>query len=97
MSILNKSVIITGIIHGGFMAVLFTMVMETKEIGTTYAGTAMGLILTFSRVGAFIFPPLGNSLADTNPSLPFILWAGLAALALFGFLFLKEILSHHQY
>ena len=84
------SVIIAGIARDGFMAVLMTMIMETDGVGATYAGTALGLAMTLSRLGSFISPPLGNSLAGINPGLPFIFWAALAAIALFGFRFVKE-------
>ncbi len=75
----------------GFMAVLVTMLTETKGIGAVYAGTALGLTMTLSRLGGFISPPLGNSLASpANPGLPFILWAALCVIALFGCSFVKE-------
>lgn len=84
------SVIIASIARDGFMAVTITMIMETEGVGAAYAGTALGLAMTLSRVGGIISPPVGNSLAGINPGLPFIFWAALAAVALFGFHFLKE-------
>jgi len=84
------AVIIAGIARDGFMAVLMTTIMEIKGIGTTYAGTAMGIVLTLSRLIGFASPPLGNSLANTSPSLPFVLWAAMAAAALVGFYFLRQ-------
>ncbi len=83
-------VIMASITGGGFMAVIITMIMETEGVGAAYAGTAMGLTFTLSRVGGIISPPLGNSLAGINPGLPFIFWAAWAAVALFGFRFVKE-------
>jgi MFS family permease len=75
----------------GFMAVLVTMLTETKGVGAVYAGTALGLAMTLSRVGGFISPPLGNSLATpANPGLPFIFWAVLGAMALLGLYFAKD-------
>lgn len=75
----------------GFMAVLVTMVIETRGVEAVYAGTALGLAMTLSRVGGFISPPLGNSLASpANPGLPFIFWAALGAMALFGCYFVQE-------
>jgi ACS family glucarate transporter-like MFS transporter len=74
----------------GFMAVIITMITETKGIGAVYAGTALGLAMTLARLGGVISPPLGNSLAGINPSLPFIFWAALVAMALFGLYFVKE-------
>jgi len=84
------SVVIAGIARDGFMAVLMTMIMEMEGVGVTYAGTAMGLVMTVSRLMSFASPPLGNSLADINLGLPFFFWASLAAAALFGFGFLKQ-------
>jgi len=84
------SVIIASIARDGFMAVTITMIMETEGVGAAYAGTALGLAMTLSRVGGIISPPVGNSLAGIKPGLPFIFWAALAAVALFGFHFLKE-------
>ncbi len=84
------SVIIASIARDGFMAVTITMIMETEGVGAAYAGTALGLAMTLSRVGGIISPPVGNSLAGINPGLPFIFWAALAAVALFGFHFLKD-------
>jgi MFS family permease len=79
------------ITRDGFMAVLVTMLTETRGVGAVYAGTAMGLAMTLSRLGGFISPPLGNSLASpANPGLPFILWAAFGLLALFGCYFVKE-------
>jgi len=84
------SVIIASIARDGFMAVTITMITETEGVGAAYAGTALGLAMTLSRVGGIISPPVGNSLAGIKPGLPFIFWAALAAVALFGFHFLKE-------
>jgi len=84
------SVIIAGIVRDGFMAVFMTMIIETEGVGATYAGTAMGLIFTISRLGGLVSPPVGNSLANINLGLPFIFWAALATTALGGFYFVKE-------
>jgi NNP family nitrate/nitrite transporter-like MFS transporter len=84
------SVIIAGIIRDGFMALLMTTLLETEGVGTKYAGTAIGLIHTISRVGEMLSPPIGNSLASFNLRYPFILWAGIAAAVLPGFPFIKD-------
>ena len=84
------SVLIAGMVRDSFWAIYSTMVIETEGIGVAYSGTALGLIYSFSRLGSFISPPLGNSLADISLRAPFIFWAGLAVVALFGFLFVKE-------
>lgn len=84
------SVMIAGIVRDAFMAVLMTAIIETEGVGATYAGTAMGLVLTLSRVSAFAAPPIGNSLAGVHDGLPFVFWAASAAIALSGFYFMKE-------
>lgn len=84
------AVIISGIIRDGFMAAHITMTMETEGVGARYAGTALGLAQTLSRLGMFFIPPLGNSLASIQPSLPFLFWAAIPALALFSFFFIKD-------
>jgi len=84
------SVAVAGIVRDGFMAILITMIIETKGVGVTRAGTAVGLVMAFSRLGGLISPLFGNSLADIDLSLPFILWAALAPMALFALYFVKE-------
>jgi len=84
------SVIIAGIVRDGFMAVHFTMIIETDGVGPAYAGTAVGLVFIIAGIGEFIAPPVGNGLAAFNPGLPFIFWSALAAVALLGFIPLKE-------
>jgi cyanate permease len=84
------AVILAGMVRDGFMAILITMVTETEGVGATYAGTAMGLVFTLSRLSSFASPPIGNSLAVIHPGFPFVLWAGLACIALCGFYFVVE-------
>ncbi len=76
-------VIIAGLVRDGFMAILMTLILEEEEIGTKYSGTAIGIVLVFSRLGSLISPPLGNSLADSSLALPFLFWAALALMGLF--------------
>lgn len=82
--------IMVGIARDGFMAISFTMSIETKGIGVLYAGTAVGLVQTIFNVGPVISPSLGNSLAETNPGFPFFLWAAFGLLALVAFCFVRE-------
>jgi MFS family permease len=83
-------VILVGIVQEGLAAGLITMVMETEGVGAAYAGSALGLNTTFSGLGSFFAPPLGNGLAEINPSSAFIFWSALAAAGLFAFYFVKE-------
>jgi hypothetical protein len=84
------AVIIAGFARDGFMAILMTQIIELKGVGTMYAGTAMGMVLVFSRLGSLISPPLGNSLADFHLALPFVFWAVLALVGLLFLYFVKE-------
>ena len=74
----------------GFMAIMMTMIIEIRSIGAKYAGTAIGLVLVFSRLGNLLSPPVGNSLAQYNPALPFLFWSLLAVIGFAGFYFFKE-------
>ena len=76
------AVLMTGAVRDGYMAIIMTMVTEQDGVGVAYAGTAMGLIFTLSRVGGLLAPPLGNSLASHNLRMPFVFWA---VMAFFGF------------
>ncbi len=69
-----------GLFREAFMAIMITMIVQTDGIGPRYAGTALGLSMSLGRIGAFISPPLGNSLASLSPGAPFLLWAGLAGM-----------------
>lgn len=84
------SVILAGMFRDGFMAVYMTTLIETDGIGTTYAGTALGLILTFARSAEIVSPPIGNSLANIALNLPFLFWGSLAVVALVASYFVKE-------
>jgi MFS family permease len=83
-------VMLTGLFRDGFMAVIVTVILETKEVGKRYTGTAVGFALLFSSVGSLLSPPVGNSIAEINLRTPFLFWAALAALAFLSLLFIKE-------
>lgn len=84
------AVIMAGMVRDGFMAVFFTMTIETDGIGPAYAGTATGFVMIFSGVGGLLAPPVGNSLSTFSPSLPFVFWAGMALAGLLGLYAVKE-------
>ena len=90
LSLVWPAVVIAGITRDAFMAILMTMIVELKGIGSSYAGTAMGLAITFSRLGSFLAPPAGNSLAGFGLNYPFALWAIMAALGMIGFTLIRE-------
>jgi len=82
--------VIGGLGRSGLSSLVIVMLLETKGVGSTYGGTAIGLSSTISMVGAFLAPPLGNSLASISQGSPFIFWACLAALGIPPLLFLKS-------
>jgi MFS family permease len=85
------AVCMAGMVRDGFMAVFFTMILETEGIGVAFAGTASGLVMVFSGLGSVLAPPVGNSLAAIAPGLPFLFWAALALLGLFGLYMAQEV------
>jgi cyanate permease len=84
------AVIMAGVVRDGFMAVFFTMAIETEGIGPAYAGAATGFTTIFARTGGLIAPPLGNSLSAISPGLPFVFWAGMALAGLTSLLAIRE-------
>jgi len=83
------AVILAGIVRDGFMAVFMTTIIETKGIGSIYAGTGIGLVMVFSGLSSMIAPPAGNSLASIHPGMPFLFWSGLAALGMVSLRFVR--------
>ncbi|MFZ1754964.1 MAG: MFS transporter, partial [Caldilineaceae bacterium] len=84
------AVILAGVVRDGFMALLMTFIIEIKEVGATYAGTAVGLIMSISQIGSVLSPPAGNSLSVYGPGVPYLFWAGMALVGLIGFVLVKE-------
>lgn len=76
------AVITAGMVRDGFMAVFMAMVIETKGVGSVYAGTATGFVTIFLGIGNLLAPPFGNRLAAIAPDVPFVLWAGLTVFGL---------------
>ncbi len=75
-------IIITGFLRSGAGSLFNVMIFESKGIGSTYGGTAIGLASTISMVGAFLAPPIGNSLDSLHPSAPFVFWGILAIIGI---------------
>ena len=82
--------VLNGFLRTGLFALLNVTVLKNKEVGIAYSGTAVGLVSSFGMIGAFLAPPLGNSLVAIGPGLPFVLWAVLSAIGLPMFLFLES-------
>lgn len=83
-------VIVSGLFRDGFVAIILSMIIEIKGVGADYAGTAAALVLAVSRSASFVGPPLGNSLADFHPGLPFVFWGALALATPISLHFFKE-------
>ncbi len=82
--------IIATFLRSGSFAIANTLIFEVKGVGSTYGGTATGLVSSIAMVGGFAAPPLGNSFAAAGANLPFFVWGGLAALSLPLFLLLRQ-------
>lgn len=72
------AVVLMGLFHDLFMTLSITTVVQIAGIGPSLAGTALGLTMSLQRVGGFVSPPLGNSMAAFGAGAPFLLWAGFA-------------------
>ena len=83
-------VLAVGLFFDAFMSVIVTLAQETKGVGLTYPGMTLGLIFTFSQVGSFIAPPLGNSLSSFHPGLPFLFWSLLSLFIVIALIPVKE-------
>jgi len=84
------AVIMAGIVQEAFFALSITLLMETQGVGAVYSGTALGLCGTLAGLGGFFAPPIGNKLAEINPSFAFIFWLALLVAALLTFSFIRE-------
>jgi MFS family permease len=87
------AVCMAGMVRDGFMAVFMTSILESPGVGPEYAGTAIGMVMVFSGIGSLLAPPIGNSLGDISPGLPFLFWAALMLLGFTGLFLAKERLK----
>jgi MFS family permease len=83
-------ILLVGVGRDGMMALCMTMSTETEGIGKEYSGAALGFMQSISRIGPFISPPLGNSLASISPGAPFLLWSAFAFVALVSSFFIRR-------
>ncbi|MBN2060198.1 MAG: MFS transporter [Deltaproteobacteria bacterium] len=83
-------IIMVGIGRDALIAMVNAANMDSKGIGSLYSGTAVGFLQTISRIGAFLSPPIGNSVAVFGESLPFTMWAALSVVAFLCFSFTGE-------
>jgi len=82
--------IISSFLRSASTPLCTVLIFRIKGVGSTYAGTAIGLTSTLGMIGSFAGPPLGNSLAGISNGAPFIFWGALTAVALPLFFFLRE-------
>ncbi|MCJ7604520.1 MAG: MFS transporter [Dehalococcoidales bacterium] len=83
-------VILAGVFRDMVWAMAATMTVESEGIGPEYAGTAVGIVHGFTRLGYTFAPPAGNALEVISAGMPYAFWAGLCGLALLFFLFVPE-------
>ena len=83
-------ILLVGVGRDGMMALCMTMSTETEGIGKEYSGAALGFMQSIGRIGPFISPPLGNSLASISPGAPFLLWSAFAFMALMSSFFIRR-------
>lgn len=83
-------IVIGGLLRAAPPAIGNTLLFEMKEVGGKYAGTAIGLTNTLGMLGAFISPPIGNSLASIDSGAPILFWAAMGAMAIPLILAIKE-------
>ncbi len=85
-------VVLAGTFFPMSSALFTTLVIEVKEVGSTYAGTAVGLMLSIAFIGRAVAPPIGNSLAKVSSTVswPFIFWAALCVVGAVLLGFIKE-------
>jgi NNP family nitrate/nitrite transporter-like MFS transporter len=83
-------IVISAFLRSGASSLFNVMIFETQGIGSKYGGTAIGLASTVSMIGAFIAPPLGNSLERFGPEWPFIFWGLLSAAGIPLMMLIKE-------
>ena len=80
---------VNGIIRNTLFTLMTIMVFEMRSVGPTFSGTALGLMNSLGMLGAFLAPPIGNSLTTNSSGAPFVFWGILSAIALAVFFFVK--------
>jgi NNP family nitrate/nitrite transporter-like MFS transporter len=60
----------------GALPLLFTVPLELPQVGTRFAGSAVGLIGTVGFAGGFVGPLVGMSLLDWGAAAAFVFWGG---------------------
>ena len=87
---ISVAVMIAGISRDGFMAITMTAIIEEKDIGVRFAGTATGLNMSLMGLVTVFAPPMGNWLAKFGNGIPFFFWAALVFSGLLGYIFMRR-------
>jgi MFS family permease len=90
-SLLWVIILISGFTRIGVAALFNVVVIELKDVGSAYSGTAIGIVSSLGMLGAFASPPMGNYFAVYNLGYPYYFWACLAFAGLPLCLLLKKI------
>jgi predicted MFS family arabinose efflux permease len=90
--------IMTGIPFFMAGALFTTLVLENKEIGAAYTGTAIGIMGAIVSIGKAFVPPIGNSLANISTTIvwPFIFWAVFGIAGIVFLFFIRETGWHSR-
>lgn len=88
-TLIPAAMILGGSMFDAFMAIHQAEILDMPEIGS-YAGSALGLTVTFREAGGFLSPPIGNWLSQYGDHIPFIFWAVMGLLAAVTFFFMPR-------
>jgi hypothetical protein len=72
------------------MAITMTAIIEVKDVGARFAGSATGLAMSVMGLANFFAPPVGNWLTKFGAALPFQFWSALVFLGFVAYLFLRQ-------
>ena len=87
---ISLAVLLAGISRDGFMALTMTAIIEEKDIGVRFAGTAIGLNMSVMGIAGVFAPPVGNWLVKIGAGIPFVFWASLVFLGFTGYFFMQR-------
>ncbi len=81
---------VIGAVRAAVFPFLSAITIDRKSVGVKYAGTAIGIVMTFNMLGSAVNAPIGNSTASISPGFPFIVWGIISGLSLIAFVFMRE-------
>lgn len=84
------AVVCAGMMRDTFMATFTTMVIETRKVGSTFAGTATGFTMALGSLSNLLAPAAGNSLAALSPGAPFVFWTALSVIGIVCLAFVED-------